>query len=78
MMQEYFTIEEKPQVLQLVTDLNDRLGDQLTCRDINTLHNLIYRGIAAGLFKRDQYGLNPVVRHLTTTCAAATTWTCRA
>ena len=65
-MQEYFTIEEKPQVLQLVTDLNDRLGDQLTCRDINTLHNLIYRGIAAGLFKRDQYGLNPVVRHLTT------------
>ena len=67
MTQEYFTTDEKPRLLQLVRDLNDRLGDQLTCRDINTLHNLIYKGIAeAGLFRRDQYGLNPVIRHLTT------------
>ena len=67
MSQEYFTIEEKPLLLQLVRDLNDRLGDQLTCHDINTLHDLIFKGITtAGLFRRDQYGLNPVVRHLTT------------
>ncbi len=66
-MQDYFTIQEKPKLLQLVRDLNDRLGDQLTCHDINMLHGLIYKGITvAGLFKRDQYGLNPVIRHLTT------------
>lgn len=67
MMQEYFTREERPLVLKLTRDLNDRLGDQLTLNDINTLHDLIYKGITeAGLFKRDQYGLNPVVRHLST------------
>ncbi len=66
-MLEYFTIQEKPKLLQLVKDLNDRLGDQLSCHDINMLHDLIYKGITvAGLFKRDQYGLNPVIRHLTT------------
>ncbi|MBQ6166756.1 MAG: bifunctional (p)ppGpp synthetase/guanosine-3',5'-bis(diphosphate) 3'-pyrophosphohydrolase [Muribaculaceae bacterium] len=66
-MQEYFTREERPLVLKLTRDLNDRLGDQLTLNDINTLHDLIYKGITeAGLFKRDQYGLNPVVRHLST------------
>ena len=64
---EYFTAEERPQLLQLVKDLNDRLGNQLTCRDINTVHELIERGInEAGIFRRDQYGLNPVLRHLST------------
>ncbi|MBQ9556247.1 MAG: bifunctional (p)ppGpp synthetase/guanosine-3',5'-bis(diphosphate) 3'-pyrophosphohydrolase [Muribaculaceae bacterium] len=65
--QEYFTAEERPQLLQLVKDINDRLGSQLTSRDINTLHDLIKRGIVeAGIFRRDQYGLNPVLRHLRT------------
>ena len=54
-------------LLKLVKGLNDRLGKQLTCRDINTLHELIFKGVTvAGIFKRDQYGLNPVVRHMTT------------
>ena len=67
MTQEYFTSEERTRLLQLVKGLNDRLGDQLTAYDINTVHRLIYRGITvAGIFKRDQYGLNPVIRHLTT------------
>ena len=53
--------------MQLVNDLNDKLGKQLTCRDINTVHDLIKRGIVdAGIFRRDQYGLNPVIRHLRT------------
>ena len=65
--QDYFTADERPQLLQLVKDLNDRLGSQLTCRDINTVHDLIERGITeAGIFRRDQYGLNPVLRHLRT------------
>jgi len=65
--QEYFTPDERPQLLQLVKDLNDRLGDQLSCQDINTVHRLIYRGITkAGIFRRDRYGLNPVLRHLRT------------
>ena len=67
MTQEYFTQEEQPILLKLVKELNDRLGKQLTCRDINTLHGLIFKGITEeGIFKRDQYGLNPVIRHLTT------------
>ncbi len=67
MIQEYFTQEEKQELLRLVKELNDKLGDQLSCRDINTVHDLIKRGITeAGIFKRDQYGLNPVVRHLRT------------
>ena len=67
MTQEYFTTEERKLVPQLVKELNDRLGSQLTCKDINTVHSLIERGITeAGIFKRDRYGLNPVVRHLRT------------
>ena len=66
---EYFTAEERQTVPQLVRKLNDKLGNQLSCHDINTLHHLISDGITqAGLFKRDQYGLNPVVRHLRTAC----------
>ena len=65
--QEYFTVQERSRLLQLVKDLNDRLGEQLTCRDINAVHELIKRGIVeAGLFRRDQYGLNPLLRHLDT------------
>ena len=67
MTQDYFTPEERPLVLRLIKSISDRLGNQLTCRDIKTVHDLIYKGITvAGIFKRDQYGLNPVVRHLTT------------
>ncbi len=65
--QQYFTQEEGRQLLQLVKSLNDRLGNQLTCHDINMVHRLIYQGITvAGIFRRDQYGLNPVLRHLRT------------
>ena len=65
--QEYFTQEERVQLLQLVKDLNDRLGRQLTCQDINTVHHLIEQGInQADIFRRDRYGLNPVIRHLRT------------
>ena len=64
---EYFTPDERPQLLQLVRDLSDRLGSQLTARDINTVHRLIEQGVTvAGIFRRDQYGLNPVLRHLHT------------
>ncbi|MBR5170299.1 MAG: bifunctional (p)ppGpp synthetase/guanosine-3',5'-bis(diphosphate) 3'-pyrophosphohydrolase [Muribaculaceae bacterium] len=69
-MQEYFTIEERSELLQLVKNLNDKLGDQLSCLDINQVHDLIKRGITeAGIFRRDQYGLNPVIRHLRTALA---------
>ena len=65
--QEYFTPDERPQLLQLVRKLSDRLGNQLTARDINTVHRLIEQGVTvAGIFRRDQYGLNPVLRHLQT------------
>ena len=65
--QEYFTQEERVQLLQLVKDINDRLGRQLTCQDINTVHHLIEQGITqADIFRRDRYGLNPVMRHLRT------------
>ncbi len=65
--QEYFTQEERVQLLQLVKDLNDKLGRQLTCQDINTVHHLIEQGITqADIFRRDRYGLNPVIRHLRT------------
>ena len=67
MIQEYFTHEERQQLLRLVRKLNIMLGDQLSSRDINMVHDLVKRGITeAGIFKRDQYGLNPVVRHLRT------------
>ena len=67
MTQEYFTPGEQTQLLQFVKDLNDRLGEQLSCQDINRVHDLIKHGIVdAGIFKRDQYGLNPVLRHLRT------------
>ena len=67
MRPEYFTTQEKTLLLQLVRDLNGKLGSQLSSKDINTLHNLIEKGITeAGIYRRDQYGFNPVIRHLTT------------
>ncbi len=69
-IQEYFTQEERQEVLQMVKDLNTKLGSQLSVSDINTVHRLVEQGIATGkVFKRDQYGLNPVVRHLRTALA---------
>ena len=69
-IQEYFTQEERQEVLQMVKDLNTKLGSQLSGSDINTVHRLVEQGIATGkVFKRDQYGLNPVVRHLRTALA---------
>ena len=63
----YFTPEERTQLLHLVKELNNKMGNQLSSSDINALHNLIRKGITeAGLFRRDQYGLNPVLRHLRT------------
>ena len=68
--EEYFTTDEKRQLLQLVRDLNNKLGSQLSCHDINTVHALIRKGITeAGIFGRDQYGMNPVIRHLNTALA---------
>ena len=65
--QEYFTSAERRLVPQLVKGICDKLGNQLSSHDIETVHDLIQRGInEAGVFKRDQYGLNPVVRHLRT------------
>lgn len=65
--QDYFTLNERAQLIRLVRGLNERLGDQLTRQDINTVHRLIHDGITqGGVFKRDQYGLNPVIRHLHT------------
>ncbi len=65
--QPYFTHEEQQELLRLVKELHDKLGRQLSRQDIDTVHRLIYDGITvAGIFKRDQYGLNPVLRHLRT------------
>jgi len=65
--QEYFTPDERHQVLRLAKELNDRLEDQLSIDDINKVHRLIVGGIVeAGIFRRDRYGFNPVVRHMYT------------
>lgn len=65
--QPYFTHEEQQELLRLVKELHDKLGRQLSHQDIDTVHRLIHDGITvAGIFKRDQYGLNPVLRHLRT------------
>ena len=65
--QPHFTHEEQQELLRLVKELHDKLGRQLTRQDIDTVHRLIHDGITvAGIFKRDQYGLNPVLRHLRT------------
>ena len=44
--QEYFAPEERQQLLQLVRGLNDRLGNQLSCYDINMVHELISRALS--------------------------------
>ena len=43
--QDYFTLNERAQLIRLVRGLNERLGDQLTRQDINTVHRLIHDGI---------------------------------
>ena len=68
--QEYFTAQEQEDLLRLVRKLNDRLGGLISGKDIDTVHRLIKVGITEhGLFRRDQYGLNPVLRHLRTAVA---------
>ncbi len=65
--QEYFTPEERKALPVLVKRLTSKLRGQLSSRDVKTVTHLIREGITtAGIFRRDQYGLNPVMRHLTT------------
>ena len=68
--QEYFTRDERQALPRLVKSLAHKLGGQLTPSDVGTVRRLIEHGIAdTGIFKRDQYGLNPVIRHLNTALA---------
>lgn len=64
--EQYFNDEEKPLVIDLTKALVRKSGNILSASDINEIHAIIKSGITNGNFTRDQYGINPVIRHLRT------------
>ena len=65
-VENYFDDKEKALVLTLTKELIKGAGDTLSTSDVNVMHAIIEKGIEEGHFTRDQYGINPTIRHLRT------------
>ena len=66
MDEQFFTPAERRQVLALSKSLLLRHSDLLTPDDLNRVRDIIKSGVEQGVYRRDRYGINPVVRHLAT------------
>ena len=66
MEEQYFNSEEKTTVLRLCRDLMRKSRDQISCHDINRIDSIIRQAVADGHYRRDKYGINPVIRHTST------------
>ena len=66
MDEQFFTPAERRQVLALSRSLLQRHSDLLTPDDLRRVRDIIESGVEQGVYRRDRYGINPVLRHLTT------------
>lgn len=62
----YFQALERMSLLRMVVKLWRNLRYEMTIDDVRQLHTIIASGVEQGLYKRDKYGINPVIRSLRT------------
>lgn len=62
----YFSDTEREAMLYLVNKLWTNLGNSIAMADVKRLRTIIESGVRQGVYKRDKYGFNPVIRTLRT------------
>ena len=62
----YFINEERREVVRLLDRLQLQLEEQLHDGDLTRVRELIAHAVEMGLYRRDKYGINPVLRSLRT------------
>lgn len=62
----YFQAPERMSLLRMIVKLWRNLRYEMTIDDVRQLHTIIASGVDQGLYKRDKYGINPVIRSLRT------------
>lgn len=62
----YFDARERVLLLQRVKKLWNNLRNEISVTDIRSLHAIIKGGVEQGVYRRDKYGINPVIRTLHT------------
>ncbi len=58
----YFIAQERKLLFQSINKLWNNLRDEIDIADVRHLHSIISGGVKSGVYKRDKYGINPVIR----------------
>ena len=62
----YFHNNERDELLRIVRKLWNNMRFNATIDDLWRLHSIISSGVNQGVYRRDKYGINPVIRSLIT------------
>lgn len=62
----FFNAHERDMLFQSINKLWNNLRDEVTIDDVRYLQSVIASGVNAGVYRRDKYGINPVIRTLRT------------
>lgn len=62
----FFNAHERAMLFKSISKLWNNLRDEITIDDVHYLQSLIRSGVKAGVYHRDKYGINPVIRTLRT------------
>ena len=62
----FFNAHERAMLFQSINKLWTNLRDEMTIGDVRYLQSVIASGVEAGIYRRDKYGINPVIRTLRT------------
>ena len=62
----FFNAHERAMLFQSINKLWNNLRDEITSDDVRYLQSIIASGVKAGIYRRDKYGINPVIRTLRT------------
>ena len=62
----FFNAHERAMLFQSINKLWNNLRDEITIDDVRYLQSIIASGVKAGIYRRDKYGINPVIRTLRT------------
>lgn len=62
----FFNAHERAMLFQSINKLWTNLREELTIEDVRYLQSVIASGVKVGIYRRDTYGINPVIRTLRT------------
>ena len=62
----FYDAHERAMLFQSINKLWNNLRDELSIDDVRYLQSVISSGVKTGIYRRDKYGINPVIRTLRT------------